>query len=62
MFGQGLWCLVKGSGVWSRVGVFGQGLWCLVKGCGVWLTFVVCCQGLRCLVKDFLNDFNIILQ
>jgi len=37
-------------------------IWCLVKGCGVWLTFVVFCQGLRCLVKDFLNDFNIILQ
>ena len=29
-FGQGLWCFVKGSGVWSRVEIFGQGLCCLV--------------------------------
>jgi len=34
-FGQGLWCLVKGCGVLSRVVVFGQGLRYLVKGCAV---------------------------
>ena len=49
MFGQELWCLVKGCDVWSRVVVFGQrlsvvfglGLWCLVKGCDIWSRVVV---------------------
>ena len=36
MFGQGLWYLVKGCNVWSRVVMFGQGLRCLVNSCDAW--------------------------